>query len=53
MKKHLKKIKLKKDVLDYQSGYNSEMMIKRYAIMSEDMNNLMLEKLLAFFHVNQ
>jgi superfamily II DNA helicase RecQ len=53
MKKHLKEIKLEEDVLDHQSGHNSETAAKRYAITSEDMDSLTPEKLLAFFHASQ
>ena len=53
MKKDLKEIKLEEDVLDHQSGHNSETGAKRYAITSEDMDSLTPEKPLAFFHASQ
>src|SRR5947207_14498703 len=53
MKKHLKNIKLEKDVLNHQAGHNSGTTEARYGITSEDMDKLTLEKLLAFFHVNR
>jgi hypothetical protein len=53
MRKHLKKVKLEEDMLDHQTGHNSEMAEARYRITSEDMDKLTLEKLLAFFHASQ
>src|SRR5436190_12051839 len=53
VKKHLKEVKLEEDVLDHESGHNSETAAIRYTIKSEDMDKLTAEKLLAFFHASQ
>ena len=38
MKKHLKKIKLKKNILNHQIEYNFEMIKMKYEIINEIMN---------------
>jgi len=53
MRKHLKKIKLEEDVLDHQAGHNSETAGARYAITSDDMDQLTPEKLLGFFDASR
>ena len=52
MKKYLKKIKLKKNILNHQIKYNSGIIEMRYKIISENINKLILKKLLAFFHTS-
>ena len=52
MKKHLKKIELKENMLNHQVEHNSEIAKVRYEIINENMNKLILEKFLAFFHVS-